>query len=202
MRGTQPSSTAARSGALLYRRLLCSLLCLLLFFLYRPEIQARHTAFKRGSAYLERYCLLIAFTAYLEDCRRRQLSTTFEDWMAARPDLCQARNSILDNPAGQQLEHHCFQQSRRARCVLHRMMLQLLLTASTPELFRTKLRAIATLQVHLRRCQPTARPPPCAASTACRLTTRLQPLQDAPQQDQQHVPACLLHAKHPHSTGT
>lgn len=66
----------------------------------RPEIQARHTAFKRGSAYLERYCLLIAFTAYLEDCRRRQLSSTFEDWMAARPDLCQARNSILDNPAG------------------------------------------------------------------------------------------------------
>ena len=26
----------------------------------------RHTAFKLGSAYLERYCLLIAFTAYLE----------------------------------------------------------------------------------------------------------------------------------------
>lgn len=67
----------------------------------RPEIQARHTAFKRGSAYLERYCLLIAFTAYLEDCRRRRLSTTFEDWMGARPDLCQARNSILNNPAGQ-----------------------------------------------------------------------------------------------------
>lgn len=70
------------------------------FRFFRPEIQARHTAFKRGSAYLERYCLLIAFTAYLEDCRRRQLSSTFEDWMAARPDLCQARNSILDNPAG------------------------------------------------------------------------------------------------------
>jgi hypothetical protein len=69
--------------------------------LNRPEIQARHTAFKRGSAYLERYCLLIAFTAYLEDRRRRRLPTTFEDWMEARPDLCQARNSILNNPAGQ-----------------------------------------------------------------------------------------------------
>ena len=66
----------------------------------RPEIQARHTAFKRGSAYLERYCLLIAFTAYLEDRRRRRTPTTFEDWMEARPDLCQARNSILNNPAG------------------------------------------------------------------------------------------------------
>ena len=71
-----------------------------LSFPYRPEIQARHTAFKRGSAYLERYCLLIAFTAYLEDRRRRRLPTTFEDWMEARPDLCQARNSILNNPAG------------------------------------------------------------------------------------------------------
>ncbi len=67
---------------------------------HRPEIQVRHTAFKRGSAYLERYCMLIAFTAYLEDCRRRNSDVTFEDWMAARPDLCQARNSIMDNPAG------------------------------------------------------------------------------------------------------
>ncbi len=86
-------------------------------FACRPEIQVRHTAFKRGSAYLERYCLLIAFTAYLEDCRRRQLSTTFEDWMASRPDLGQARNSILDNPAGVRAQcgilRRCCQGSRR-----------------------------------------------------------------------------------------
>ncbi|EFN52818.1 hypothetical protein CHLNCDRAFT_26452 [Chlorella variabilis] len=33
---------------------------------YRPEIQARHNAFQRGSAYLERYCMLLAFTSYLQ----------------------------------------------------------------------------------------------------------------------------------------
>ena len=31
----------------------------------RPEINVRHTAFKRGIAYLERYCLLIAFASFL-----------------------------------------------------------------------------------------------------------------------------------------
>jgi hypothetical protein len=67
----------------------------------RPEIQARHTAFKRGSAYLERYCLLIAFTAYLEAARRTGADMTFEEWMAARPDVGQARDSILENPAGE-----------------------------------------------------------------------------------------------------
>ena len=66
----------------------------------RPEIQARHTAFKRGSAYLERYCLLIAFTAYLEAAQRTGADMTFEEWMAARPDVGQARDSILENPAG------------------------------------------------------------------------------------------------------
>ena len=32
----------------------------------RPELQQRNAAFKRGSAYAERYCLLIALTYYLE----------------------------------------------------------------------------------------------------------------------------------------
>lgn len=32
----------------------------------RPEMQQRHAAFKRGSAYLERYCQLVAFASYLE----------------------------------------------------------------------------------------------------------------------------------------
>jgi hypothetical protein len=44
----------------------------------RPELQARHTAFQRGSAYLERYCMLIAFTAYLELCQKRGRRLTFE----------------------------------------------------------------------------------------------------------------------------
>ena len=44
--------------------------------LRRPEINVRHTAFKRGIAYLERYCLLIAFAGFLarvQVLRRAQL---------------------------------------------------------------------------------------------------------------------------------
>ncbi|PSC67685.1 paladin isoform X1 [Micractinium conductrix] len=66
---------------------------------FRPEIQARHNAFQRGSAYLERYCMLIVFTAYLQYCRARGRRLTFEEWMAARPDVCQARDFIHQNPA-------------------------------------------------------------------------------------------------------
>lgn len=75
----------------------------------RPEIQARHTAFKRGSAYLERYCLLIAFTAYLEMAMRTGSDVTFDEWMAARPDVCTARDAISENPAG---EPYVFPRSR------------------------------------------------------------------------------------------
>eukprot|EP00983_Pelagomonas_calceolata_P043308 1138848-Pelagomonas_calceolata.AAC.18 len=32
----------------------------------RPELQQRDAAFKKGGAYLERYCKLIAFAYYLE----------------------------------------------------------------------------------------------------------------------------------------
>lgn len=42
----------------------------------RPEINVRDTAFKRGTAYLERYCLLIAFTSYLE--RTKGSDITFQ----------------------------------------------------------------------------------------------------------------------------
>ena len=42
----------------------------------RPEINVRDTAFKRGAAYLERYCLLIAFTSYLD--RTRGSDITFQ----------------------------------------------------------------------------------------------------------------------------
>lgn len=44
--------------------------------LCRPEINVRDTAFKRGTAYLERYCLLIAFTSYLE--RTKGSDITFQ----------------------------------------------------------------------------------------------------------------------------
>ena len=67
---------------------------------YRPEIQARHVAFQRGSAYLERYCMLIAFAAYLRQCRQRGRQTTFGDWLLARPDVTAAREAIHQNPAG------------------------------------------------------------------------------------------------------
>ncbi|GAB4814185.1 hypothetical protein N2152v2_001231 [Parachlorella kessleri] len=67
---------------------------------FRPELQARHTAFQRGSSYLERYCMLIAFAAYLELCQKRGRRLTFEEWCAARPDICAARDAIHQNPAG------------------------------------------------------------------------------------------------------
>jgi len=67
---------------------------------FRPEIQARHTAFQRGSAYLERYCMLIAFSVYLRQCRQRGRRLTFAEWVAARPDVQSARESLHQNPAG------------------------------------------------------------------------------------------------------
>ncbi|KAK9808828.1 hypothetical protein WJX72_004439 [[Myrmecia] bisecta] len=70
------------------------------FRFFRPEINVRHTAFKRGSAYLERYCLLIAFTAFLERSLQLGTTMTFREWMAARPDVGQARDAINQNPAG------------------------------------------------------------------------------------------------------
>jgi hypothetical protein len=51
----------------------------------RPEMQQRHAAFKRGSAYLERYCQLIAFAYYLENVGPE--TCTYSDWLASRPDL-------------------------------------------------------------------------------------------------------------------
>ena len=57
----------------------------------RPEMQQRHAAFKRGSAYLERYCQLIAFAFYLEHVGPE--SCTFADWLGSRPDLKVTRMS-------------------------------------------------------------------------------------------------------------
>ncbi|GFR48167.1 hypothetical protein Agub_g10003 [Astrephomene gubernaculifera] len=62
----------------------------------RPEMQQRHAAFKRGSAYLQRYVQLIAFSSYLEHVGPE--SASFVDWLAARPDLKAAFAAIHDNP--------------------------------------------------------------------------------------------------------
>ncbi len=67
---------------------------------FRPEIQARHSAFQRGSAYLERYCMLVAFAVYLHQCRTRGRSMTFTEWLTARPDIVAAREALHQNPAG------------------------------------------------------------------------------------------------------
>jgi hypothetical protein len=64
----------------------------------RPEVNQRHAAFSRGSAYLERYCLLIAFAAYLEQHGARG-SPAFSRWLASRSDLRAALAAILGNPA-------------------------------------------------------------------------------------------------------
>ncbi|GLC33893.1 hypothetical protein PLESTM_000131000, partial [Pleodorina starrii] len=62
----------------------------------RPEMQQRHAAFKRGSAYLERYCQLIAFSFYLEHVGPE--TCTYSEWLASRPDLKSAFASMHDNP--------------------------------------------------------------------------------------------------------
>jgi len=51
----------------------------------------RHTAFKRGTAYLERYCMLIVFAAYLERNRQSGHALSFRQWVASRPDIMSAR---------------------------------------------------------------------------------------------------------------
>lgn len=67
----------------------------------RPEINVRHSAFTRGAAYLERYCLLISFAAFMERIMDGiGLERSFSEWMEARPDVCQARTGIHQNPAG------------------------------------------------------------------------------------------------------
>jgi hypothetical protein len=55
-------------------------------------VAARHFAYRRGSAYLERYCLLVALGAYLEAEGLRS-TTSFEAWLDARPELKQVRSS-------------------------------------------------------------------------------------------------------------
>jgi hypothetical protein len=67
----------------------------------RPEVNQRHAAFSRGSAYLERYCLLIAFAAYLEQHNPSASSSPlgFSRWLASRSDLKAALSAIMYNPA-------------------------------------------------------------------------------------------------------
>ncbi len=66
---------------------------------FRPEINARSTAYKRGIAYLERYCLLIAFQAYLAiDTTPGRHAKSFDEWYNARPDVKRALAAISQNP--------------------------------------------------------------------------------------------------------
>lgn len=67
---------------------------------FRPELQSRHSAFQRGSAYMERYCMLMAFSVYLHECRQKGRSLTFEDWLSTRTDITTAIDGIHQNPAG------------------------------------------------------------------------------------------------------
>jgi hypothetical protein len=61
---------------------------------HKSEVAARHFAYRRGSAYLERYCLLVALGAYLE-AEGLTSATSFEAWLDARPELKQVRSSLL-----------------------------------------------------------------------------------------------------------
>eukprot|EP00197_Chlamydomonas_leiostraca_P007983 CAMPEP_0202863826 /NCGR_PEP_ID=MMETSP1391-20130828/4304_1 /ASSEMBLY_ACC=CAM_ASM_000867 /TAXON_ID=1034604 /ORGANISM="Chlamydomonas leiostraca, Strain SAG 11-49" /LENGTH=1425 /DNA_ID=CAMNT_0049543499 /DNA_START=116 /DNA_END=4393 /DNA_ORIENTATION=- len=62
----------------------------------RPELQQRNAAFKKGSAYLERYCLLVAFAFYLEHVGPE--TSAFSAWVQSRPDLVAALQSLHQNP--------------------------------------------------------------------------------------------------------
>ncbi|KAK9804170.1 hypothetical protein WJX73_008272 [Symbiochloris irregularis] len=71
------------------------------FRFYRPEINVRHSAFTRGAAYLERYCLLISFAAFLwRAVDGLGVERCFSEWMEARPDVVAASTGIHQNPAG------------------------------------------------------------------------------------------------------
>ena len=59
----------------------------------------RHTAFKRGSAYLERYCMLIAFAAYLDRNRPSGYGLSFRQWVASRPDIVSVRARARQTPS-------------------------------------------------------------------------------------------------------
>ncbi|WIA11258.1 hypothetical protein OEZ85_011384 [Tetradesmus obliquus] len=65
---------------------------------HKSEVAARHFAYRRGSAYLERYCLLVALGAYLQ-AEGLGSATSFEAWLEARPELKQALSNIHSNPA-------------------------------------------------------------------------------------------------------
>lgn len=72
---------------------------------HKSEVASRHSAFTRGSAYLERYCLLIAFGAYLEEVTagmpgglaawQGDTLPSFADWLDARPELYQVGTTCL-----------------------------------------------------------------------------------------------------------
>lgn len=67
---------------------------------FRPELGSRHSAFQRGSTYMERYCMLMAFSVYLNECRQKGRALTFEDWLSTRTDITTAVDGIHQNPAG------------------------------------------------------------------------------------------------------
>lgn len=62
------------------------------------EMQSRNRLFNWGVAYLERYCLLIAFSSYL-DHTLSGTTLTFVEWIAGRPDLGHLLQMIKLNPA-------------------------------------------------------------------------------------------------------
>ena len=67
---------------------------------FRPELRSRHSAFQRGSTYMERYCMLMEFSVYLNECRQKGRTLTFEDWLSTRTDITTAVDGIHQNPAG------------------------------------------------------------------------------------------------------
>lgn len=57
----------------------------------------RDTAFKRGTAYLERYCLLIAFTSFLERTKGSDITFQASPGYFYAASICRREQLVLVN---------------------------------------------------------------------------------------------------------
>lgn len=65
----------------------------------RSDVQGRHTAFARGSSYLERYCGLVAFSSFMQAEGADDDTLSYVTWLGSRPEVECALQMINANPA-------------------------------------------------------------------------------------------------------
>ena len=62
------------------------------------SVQGRHAAFRRGTEYLERYFILVAFACWLDCDHYHSGRGSFYEWFANRQDLKELKKTIRTNP--------------------------------------------------------------------------------------------------------